>query len=106
MKKTILALAAIAFSFSAFAKDIQELVVTTNPPMHCENCENKIKNNLRFEKGIKKIQTNVPEQKVTIEYDAEKTNPANIENAFSKIGYEVKVINAETQCAAPVENCE
>nr|WP_307985901.1 hypothetical protein [uncultured Prevotella sp.] len=28
--------------------------------------------NLRFEKGIKDIQTSVPDQKVTIQYDADK----------------------------------
>ena len=40
-----------------FAKDIKTVVFTTNPQMHCENCENKIKGNLRFEKGIKEITT-------------------------------------------------
>lgn len=106
MKKSIMALAALAISISAYAKDIKELVFTTNPPMSCQNCENKIKNNLRFEKGIKNIQTNIPEQRVTIVFDADKTDAEKIENAFSKIGYQVTVINPENQCPAPAENCE
>ena len=34
-----------------FAKDIKTVVFTTTPQMHCAACENKIKSNLRFEKG-------------------------------------------------------
>nr|WP_233905489.1 heavy-metal-associated domain-containing protein [Segatella copri] len=46
---------------------------TTTPQMHCAACENKIKNNLRFEKGIKNIETSVPNQTVTVKYNADKT---------------------------------
>uniref|UniRef100_UPI004026F15A hypothetical protein n=1 Tax=Prevotella sp. TaxID=59823 RepID=UPI004026F15A len=35
-----------------FAKDIKTVVFTTTPQMHCAACENKIKSNLRFEKGL------------------------------------------------------
>lgn len=100
MKKFILACGAALLAFSAYAKDIQELVLTTNPPMHCENCENKIKGNLRFEKGVKKITTNVADQRVVIEYDADKTNPEQIEKGFEKIGYQVEVIkdNSTANC--------
>ena len=41
--------------------------------MHCANCESKIKNNIRFEKGIKEIETNLADKTVTIKYDADKT---------------------------------
>lgn len=93
MKKLALALFILAGASTLYAKDIQELVVTTNPPMSCQNCENKIKKNIRWEKGVKNIETNIPEQRVTIEYDAEKTNPEKIENAFHKIGYQVEIIS-------------
>ena len=100
MKKISLVLMALVLSLSAYSKDIRELVVTTNPPMSCQNCENKIKGNLRFEKGVKKIETNLAEQRVMVEYDADKTNPENIENAFQKIGYKVDIIeNINENCA-------
>lgn len=102
MKKFALASAAMIFSLSVFAKDMQELVVTTTPPMSCQNCENKIKKNLRWEKGVKNIETNIPEQRVTIEYDAEKTTPQNLEEAFHKIGYQVEIIE-ETTTIQPTE---
>ena len=104
MKKFILAALSAVFAFSMYAKDIQELIVTTTPPMSCQNCENKIKKNLRFEKGVKKIETNIPDQRVTIEYDADKTNPANIEEAFHKIGYNVEVVNCNSETPKQCES--
>lgn len=100
MKKSLLLLAMAIFSISVYAKEIKELVVTTTPPMHCENCEKKIQGNLRFEKGVKKVETNVAEQKVTVTYDADKTTPAKIEEGFKKIGYNVKAVNTDGKTQA------
>lgn len=86
------------------AKDIKTLVVTTTPQMHCENCENKIKGNLRFEKGVKKIETSIPAQTVTIEYDADKTNAENLVEAFKKFGYEAQAVTP--QCETEGKCCE
>ena len=54
-------------------REIKTVFFTTTPQMHCAACENKIKNNLRFEKGIKNIETSVPDQTVTVKYNADKT---------------------------------
>ncbi len=54
-------------------REIKTVFFTTTPQMHCAACENKIKNNLRFEKGIKSIETSVPDQTVTVRYNADKT---------------------------------
>ena len=54
-------------------REIKTVFFTTTPQMHCAACENKIKNNLRFEKGIKSIETSVPNQTVTVKYNADKT---------------------------------
>lgn len=97
MKKLILFSAMSLMALGLYAKDIQELVVTTNPPMACQNCENKIKKNIRFEKGVKDIETNRADQKVTITYDADKTNPEQIEKGFEKIGYKVTVLTENNE---------
>ena len=76
----------------AVAKDIKTYVVTTTPQMHCENCEKKIKNGLRFVKGVKDITTDVTNQTVTIKYDADKTSTDAFVKAFEKIGYTVKEV--------------
>ena len=66
------------------------LIVTPTPQMHCENCEKRIKNNIRFVKGTKKITTSVPNQTVTIIYDNTKATKEDYEKAFKSIGYEIK----------------
>lgn len=64
-------------------------VLTPQPRLTCQNCENKIKQNIRFEKGVKEIKTSIPEQTVTIRYDYSKTSLPSITRAFAKIGYRV-----------------
>ena len=66
------------------------LTVTTLPQMHCQKCENKIKSNIRFVKGTKKIETSVDDQRVTIIYDGKKAKYEDYVAAFRKIGYEIK----------------
>ena len=91
MKKVFTTAFIAMLSLSAFAQTKADtLVVTTTPKMHCEGCENKIKKNIRFVKGTKKIETSVPQQSVTIIYDGRKATYADFEAAFRKIGYEIK----------------
>ena len=82
MKQLIIMMAMAIASFSASAQKAASsdtLVITTNPQMHCTNCEKKIKSNIRFVKGVKKIITSVPEQKVTIIYESKKSgNPRSL----------------------------
>ena len=77
------------------AKDIKTVVVTTVPQMHCASCENKIKGNLRFEKGVKQIECDIPKQLVTITYDAEKTKPETIIKSFEKFGYKATEVKQD-----------
>lgn len=94
-------------AMSAMAKDIQTIVVTTTPQMHCENCENRIKNNLRFEKGVKKIETNIEQQTVTITYDADKTTVEQLLKGFEKFKYSARVLkDGETVEGEEHEGCE
>ncbi|MCM1319922.1 MAG: heavy-metal-associated domain-containing protein [Muribaculaceae bacterium] len=87
--KIKLLLAALLLSVTSLcAKDLQTIVFTPNPPMSCQNCENKIKGNLRFEKGVKDIRTDLKAQEITITYDADKTTPEKLVTALDKIGYE------------------
>ena len=94
MKKILLLSAMMLTAVVGLAKDIKTAIFTTNPEMHCESCENKIKGNLRFEKGIKSIKTDLKSKTVTIQYDADKTNVQNIIKGFKKIKYEAKVVKS------------
>ena len=92
MKKVLVLSAMMMTAMVTLAKDIKTVVFTTNPEMHCESCEKKIKGNLRFEKGIKNIVTDLNVKTVTIEYDADKTNVQNIIKGFKKIKYEASEV--------------
>lgn len=90
MKKSLIAAFMLVIAGKTFAATADTLVVTTQPQMHCANCEKKIKSNIRFVKGTKKIETSVDDQKVTIIYDARKAKYDDFVEAFKKIGYEIK----------------
>lgn len=95
MKKFLTFIMMLVVSTSlALAKDIETVVFTTQPQMHCSNCEAKIKKALRFEKGVKDIVTNVPRQTVMVKYDEDKTTVAKLIKALEKIGYYVRVVAA------------
>ena len=83
---------ALVLATAGYAKDIKTVVLTTNPQMHCENCEKKIKENIRFEKGVKSIKTNLEDKTVTIKYDADKTTVPTIIEGFKKIKYEAREV--------------
>lgn len=93
MKKTITVLALLLGTILVQAKDIKTLVVTTQPEMHCQNCEQRIKGSLRFEKGVKGIETNLKTKTVTVTYDADKTTPEQLVKGFKKCGYEAKPVD-------------
>lgn len=98
-QKTLLFVLSMLFSLGISAKDLKTVVVTTQPQMHCENCEKKIKGNLRFEKGVKKIETNIEKQQVTITYDADKTKPETIIKSFNSFGYKATEVKSQLQHA-------
>ena len=95
MKKSVLVCAMILTAVVSMAKEIKTVVVTTQPQMHCESCEKKIKGNLRFEKGVKQIECNIEGQRVVITYDADKTNSEAIIKSFDKFGYKATEVKTE-----------
>lgn len=95
MRKVIMTLAITLMGVAAQAKDIKTVIFTTQPQMHCASCEKKIKGNLRYEKGVKRIDTNVEQQKVTVKYDADKTSAETLQKAFKKFGYEARQVKAD-----------
>ncbi|MCR4658753.1 MAG: heavy-metal-associated domain-containing protein [Bacteroidales bacterium] len=83
----------MALLFNLGGGELRVLVLTPTPQMHCENCENKIKNNMRFEKGVKKVETSIEKQQVTITYDPSKNTVEGLQSGMKKIGYETQVVS-------------
>ncbi len=107
MKKAItlmvLLISIMSYAIPASAKAPEKsetVILSVNPPMSCQNCENKIKSNLRFEKGVTNIATSLENQSVTVTFNPDKTDKSKIVTAFKKIGYTAteKTGNAATKC--------
>lgn len=110
LKKIATLIVAASAVFAVNADEITS-IFTLSPKMTCANCEKKIKSNIRFEKGVKNIQTSLSDQTVTITYDSEKSNPESLKKAFKKIGYEASCAEASqctkeapTTCAEPSQS--
>ena len=102
MKKLLLIVSIIfttsIFSQQLFAQSKGKETATFNVAMSCENCERKIKENIRFEKGVTAIKTDLKTQTVKITYKSDKTNRENLAVALTKLGYkpiEDEVVESE-----------
>ena len=96
--KRILATFAIALVgvTAVMAKDIRTAVFKVTQ-MVCENCENKVKNNIKFEKGVKEYVTDLKTKTVTITYDADKTDVEKLKAGFQKFNYQAELVKEAKQ---------
>lgn len=78
------------------AKDIRTAVFKVSQ-MVCENCERKVKNNIRFEKGVREFSTDLDAKTVSITYDAEKTNVEKLKAGFRKFNYKAEFVKETKQ---------
>ena len=81
---------------AVMAKDIRIAVFKVSQ-MHCENCERKVKNNIKFEKGVKEFSTDLKTRTVSITYDADKTNVEKLKAGFKKFNYEAEFVEETKQ---------
>lgn len=101
MKTKVLALLAavvMGLSFQLSAKDAKSTTqkVTFLVSMSCGSCQQRIENNLSFEKGVKSLNVNLPKKTVTIEYQSDKTSPEKLKAAIQKLGYTATPFKART----------
>lgn len=92
MKKLVLLTFALFLAVLVQAQTKKEVVFTTEPEIHCESCVKKIKDNLRFEKGVKAINPDLNTKLVTVQYDSEKTDIDKLIKAFARIKYKATVV--------------
>src|SRR5574344_1015178 len=64
--------------------------LTVNVNMDCHDCEKKIGDLLRFEKGVTNMAIELNKQKVTVVYRTNKTDTATLCGSIRKLGYVVK----------------
>jgi periplasmic mercuric ion binding protein len=70
--------------------------------IHCGSCQQKLMDNLRFEKGVKDIKVNVDTKQVDITFNTKKTDSSKLQIAIEKLGYEVRTLKPGEELKAPV----
>src|SRR5436305_1265053 len=63
----------------------------------CEQCKEKIENDLSFEKGVKSVKLDLKTKIVTVVFNSKKTDSQKIREAISKIGYDADSVKADVR---------
>lgn len=71
----------------------------------CGMCKNRIEKNLSKETGIKKATLDVDTKVLTVKYDPAKTNPDEIRNNVSKIGYDADNVKKDQSAYKKLPKC-
>lgn len=95
MTRFLIVLSLLFGSLTAFSADKSTAVFTLDHQM-TSCCEKKIKENLRFEKGINAIEVSLPQNTITIDYNAAKTDTCQLLAGFKKIGFNAVVLENRT----------
>lgn len=64
--------------------------VTFHVYLHCEDCVEKVFDNVSRQKGVKDLEVSLENQTVSVRYDASKTSEDNLKASLEKLGYPVK----------------
>lgn len=80
-------------------------VFNVQPQMTSQSSENKIKTNIRFEKGVSEVVTDLQAQTVTVTYDTAKTDVEKLAEAFKNIGYTATpVVSGNSESSSESKN--
>lgn len=101
--RKFLAIIMLAVAAVAFAAEKATALFTLDHQMQ-QSCKTKITTNLRFEKGVQKIDVSLPDNTITIVYNPDKTNPDKLIAAFKKIGFNAFIIEPEEKESTPADS--
>lgn len=102
----ILALAAIiTLGANAQKASKKEQTVTIQTNGVCQKCADKFKENVPYFKGVKDYSYDMKTAKLTITYDASRTNPDQLRQQISKLGYNADNVKADAAARAKLPAC-
>ena len=102
MKKIIILAIAAILTLGANAQQASkgEQTVTIQTNGVCQKCADKFKENVPYFKGVKSYSYDMKTAKLTINYDAKKTNPDQLRTEVSKLGYNADNVKADPAARA------
>ena len=107
MKRFILLALAAIITLGASAQQASkgEQTVTIQTNGVCQKCADKFKENVPYFKGVKSYTYDMQTAKLTINYDAKKTNPDQLRQEISKLGYNADNVKADPDARAKLPAC-
>ena len=105
MKKILIMLLMAVVAVSANAKD-KVVVFTTQPQMHCVNCENRVKSILQKDEGVKDIVTSVKYQTITVKFKKKKTSPEKLQLLLADNGYTARELKKGEKIVKEAHECK
>lgn len=85
------------------SKGEQTVTIQTNGV--CQKCADKFKENVPYFKGVKSYSYDMKTAKLTVHYDAKKTNPDQLRQEISKLGYNADNVKADAAARAKLPAC-
>jgi copper chaperone CopZ len=92
--KAVQIILAVAFLLGASAVSAQdkktnrkEEQVVFSVNMDCHSCEQKVKKNIPYERGVVNLTTDLEKQLVTVKYRTNRTDKAKLKAAIEKLGF-------------------
>ncbi len=104
MKKLILLAIAVVFSCGVFAQQsTAKVTIQTNGV--CQKCADLFNSQVPYFKGVKDYSYDAKTAKITVTYDAAKTNPNQLRTQISKLGYNADDVKADPAARAKLPAC-
>ncbi|MBL7981573.1 MAG: heavy-metal-associated domain-containing protein [Flavobacteriales bacterium] len=105
MTRIILLLFAVAVMVPAKAQDKKNAQLDIRTSTVCDMCETTIETELIYEKGVKKVDVDLPTNTIHVEYDERKTSPEAIRLAVTKLGYYADELPGDPRAFAKLPAC-
>lgn len=104
MKKLFLLIFVLVMGLSVSAQQsVQKTVIQTNGV--CEQCKKKMMENVPTWKGVQQCSYDVTTAKLTIVYDANKTNLDQLRKQVSLLGYDADNVKADAAAREKLPAC-
>jgi len=89
-------------SAMAYAKTMTDIIKSS---IVCEECEERIRNGLIYEKGIKRVTFDLETSEITVKYNPKQITLDEIRTKITKIGYDADDMKANKEAFNELPGC-
>ena len=94
----------IGFSSATMAQAVKTVVINV-PTVQCQECKERIENQLAHEEGVNKAVVDYKKKTCKVTYITDRTNPENIKAAIANTGYDADDVTAEPDAYKKLPSC-